>query len=115
MASRSAVYSPLLRALLFFIGAPEPFAPPCMRQRTRPETAGDWQSVPARVRAPQRGLSIMGRTLRTCRLATLCLTSLTSLGLRVGRRLPRGQALGLPDRRVGRGVKQPQARPRRLA
>ena len=112
MASRSAVYSPLLRALLFLIGAPEPFAPPCKRQRLRPETAGDWQSEPARVRAPHRGLSIMGRTLRTCLLATLCLTS---LALRVGRYLSRGQALGMPDRRVGTGVKQSQARPRRLA
>ena len=79
------------------------------------ETAGDWQSEPARVRAPHRGLSIMGRTLRTCRLATPRLTSLTSLALRVGRYLSRGQALGMPDRRVGTGVKQSQARPRRLA
>lgn len=111
MASLSDVYSPLLKALLFFIGAPEPLAPPCMRQRLRPDTAGDWQSVPARVRAPHLGLSIMGRTLRACRLATPSLISVTPP---VARCLPRGQALGLPDRRAATGVKQPQAWPPRL-
>src|SRR5688500_8988501 len=35
-------------------GAPLPFAPPCMRQRRRPFTAGDWQGVPVRVLAPHR-------------------------------------------------------------
>jgi len=56
MASLSDVYSPLLKALLFFIGAPEPLAPPCMRQRLLPVTAGALQGVPLRVFAPHRRL-----------------------------------------------------------
>jgi hypothetical protein len=36
-------------------GAPLPAAPPCIRQRVLPATAGDWQGVPRLVRARQRG------------------------------------------------------------
>jgi hypothetical protein len=52
MASR--VYSPFLRAFLLPRGAPDPGAPPCMRQRFFPVTAGDLQGLPERVLAPQR-------------------------------------------------------------
>ena len=34
-----------------------------MRQRRLPDTAGDWQGLPARVRAPHRGLWCMGSIL----------------------------------------------------
>lgn len=71
MASRSAVYRPVFRALLFFFGAPDPCAPPCMRQRRRPDTAGERHAPPARVRAPHLGLTIMGPTLRACRSVTV--------------------------------------------
>lgn len=37
-----------------------------MRQRRFPDTAGDWQGVPLRVLAPQRGLDRMGPILRGC-------------------------------------------------
>ena len=37
------------------VGPPEPGAPPCMRQRLLPVTAGDWHGLPERVLAPQRG------------------------------------------------------------
>ena len=36
-------------------GPPEPFAPPCIRQRARPLTAACRQGRPVRVLAPQRG------------------------------------------------------------
>ena len=52
----SFVNIPCLRAFWFPSGAPEPLAPPCMRQRFFPDTAGDLQGVPARVFAPQRKL-----------------------------------------------------------
>ena len=45
---------PCFRAWLFPSGAPG-FVPPCIRHRFRAFTAGDWHSVPARVRARQRG------------------------------------------------------------
>ncbi len=41
--------------LRFPFGAPLPAAPPCIRQRVLPATAGDWHGVPRRVRARQRG------------------------------------------------------------
>jgi hypothetical protein len=47
------------------LGAPEPGAPPCMRQRFFPLTAGDLQGLPDRVLAPQRGLASIGPVLRT--------------------------------------------------
>jgi hypothetical protein len=37
-------------------GAPDPRAPPCMRQRLFPFRAGDMHGLPERVFAPQRGL-----------------------------------------------------------
>ena len=41
------------------VGAPEPLAPPCMRQRALPLTAACWHSVPRRVLALQRGAWLM--------------------------------------------------------
>ena len=56
-AKASLVYWPHFSALLLPVGAPDPGAPPCMRQRFLPLTAGAWQGVLRRVLAPQRGLS----------------------------------------------------------
>jgi hypothetical protein len=52
-------------------GAPDPRAPPCIRQRFLPLTAGDLQFVPNRVLAPQRGLRSIGPVLRGCSLAII--------------------------------------------
>ncbi len=62
----SRVYSPCLSAFLFRRGAPDPAAPPCMRQRFLPLTAGDMHGFPDRVLAPQRGLASIGPVLRGC-------------------------------------------------
>ena len=105
MASRSAVYNPAFRALPFPFGAPEPFAPPCMRQRRRPDTAGERHAPPARVRAPHLALAIMGPTLRLGRSATiivlvrqaLCLTGVLPLAAC-------RQRLGVSDGREGVGL-----------
>lgn len=105
MASRSDVYRPVFRALRFPLGAPDPVAPPCMRQRRRPDTAGERHAPPARVRAPHLALAIMGPTLRTCRSVTiaarvrriLCLTRLLPIaGCR--------QDIGVSDGGEGVGV-----------
>jgi hypothetical protein len=45
-------------------GAPDPGAPPCIRKRLLPGTAGDMQGLPERVFAPQRGLDSIGPVLR---------------------------------------------------
>lgn len=45
---------PCFHALRLFLGAPLPL-PPCIRHRLPPFTAGDWHSIPERVRARQRG------------------------------------------------------------
>jgi len=47
---------PCFRAFRFDLGAPDPSAPPCMRQRFLPRTAGERHERPERVLAPQRGL-----------------------------------------------------------
>ena len=52
----SLVYQPCFKALRFPTGAPEPGAPPCIRQRFFPLTAGERHAFPERVLAPQRGL-----------------------------------------------------------
>jgi hypothetical protein len=62
MASR--VKSPCLNAFLLPRGAPDPGAPPCMRQRILPATTGERQGLPDRVLAPQRGLESIGPILR---------------------------------------------------
>ena len=62
MASR--VNSPCLRAFLLPLGAPDPGAPPCMRHRFLPWTAGDLHGLPERVLAPQRVLESIGPVLR---------------------------------------------------
>jgi hypothetical protein len=59
------VNSPCLRAFPFPLGAPEPAAPPCMRQRVLPCTAGERQAPPERVLAPQRGLASIGPVFLT--------------------------------------------------
>jgi hypothetical protein len=49
-----------LRAFRLALGAPDPFAPPCMRQRFLPRTAGARHAPPQRVLAPHRGLASIG-------------------------------------------------------
>ena len=63
-ARASRVYWPCFSAFLLPGGAPEPGAPPCIRQRLFPRTAGDLQGLPERVLAPQRGLDNIGPVLR---------------------------------------------------
>jgi hypothetical protein len=58
------LYKPCFRAFLLPRGAPDPKAPPCIRQRFFPLTAGDMQDLPDRVFAPQRGLDNIERVLR---------------------------------------------------
>jgi hypothetical protein len=53
-----------LIALLLPSGAPDPGAPPCMRQRFFPATAGDLQGWPLRVVAPQRRLACIAVVFR---------------------------------------------------
>ena len=67
MASRE--YNPCFSAFLLPRGAPDPGAPPCIRQRFFPRTAGDMQGLPERVLAPQRWLDSIGPVLRGCFLA----------------------------------------------
>ena len=62
----SRVNVPSRNALVFPRGAPDPLAPPCIRQRIFPCTAGERQGVPARVVAPQRGLASMHQAFRRC-------------------------------------------------
>ncbi|MEG8223913.1 hypothetical protein OSJ57_25455, partial [Sphingomonas sp. HH69] len=52
--STSAERFPCFHAFRLPLGAP-PLVPPCIRQRFRPLTAGDWQGFPDRVLAPHRG------------------------------------------------------------
>jgi hypothetical protein len=65
---RSAIASPVnrprRRAFWFPPGAPDPGAPPCMRQRLLPRTAGERHDPQQRVFAPQRGLARIGPILR---------------------------------------------------
>src|SRR5258708_2514894 len=63
-AITSRVKNPCLSAFLLPRGAPDPGAPPCMRQRFLPLTAGDRQGLPERVLAPQRWLESIGPVLR---------------------------------------------------
>ena len=64
-AKASLVNRPCLSAFLLPGGAPDPGAPPCIRQRILPRTAGDIQGFPERVLAPQRGLCSIGPVLRS--------------------------------------------------
>jgi len=65
---RSAIASPVKRpcrrAFWFPLGAPDPGAPPCMRQRRLPRSAGERHDPQQRVFAPQRGLACIGPVLR---------------------------------------------------
>jgi hypothetical protein len=58
------VNRPCLRAFRFPRGAPDPGAPPCMRQRFLPRTAGERHAPPERVLAPHHGLASIARVLR---------------------------------------------------
>jgi len=60
----SLVNRPCRRAFWFALGAPDPGAPPCMRQRFLPRTAGERHEPPERIFAPQRGLASIGPVLR---------------------------------------------------
>ena len=60
----SRVNSPLFSAFLLPCAAPDPRAPPCMRQRFLPLTAGAMQGLPERVFAPHRRLDRIGPVLR---------------------------------------------------
>ena len=51
-------------AFLLPRGAPDPNAPPCMRQHLLPWTDGELQGLPERVLAPQRRLESIGPVLR---------------------------------------------------
>jgi hypothetical protein len=46
------------------LGAPDPTAPPCIRQRFLPWTAGEGHGRTERVLAPQRGLDSIGPVFR---------------------------------------------------
>jgi hypothetical protein len=48
-----------LRAFWFALGAPDPCAPPCMRQRVLPLTTGERHAPSQWVLAPQRRLASM--------------------------------------------------------
>jgi hypothetical protein len=63
-AIASLVNRPCRRAFWFALGAPDPGAPPCMRQRFLPRTAGERHRPPERIFAPQRGLASIGPVLR---------------------------------------------------
>jgi hypothetical protein len=63
-AIASRVCRPCFNALVLPFGAPDPAAPPCIRQRFLPLTAGDRHGFPRRVRAPQRVLDSIGPVLR---------------------------------------------------
>ena len=63
-AIASLVNRPCLRAFRFVLGAPDPGAPPCMRQRLLPCTAGERHEQPERVLAPQRRLASIGPVIR---------------------------------------------------
>jgi len=63
-AMLSRVKNPCLTAFLLPSGAPDPAAPPCIRQRFLPPTAGDLQGLPERVFAPQRALESIAAVLR---------------------------------------------------
>lgn len=61
-------------AFLLPRGAPDPGAPPCIRQRRLPLTAGDLHGLPERVLAPQRGLDSIALVLRRC-LLIICMAA----------------------------------------
>jgi hypothetical protein len=87
LAISSRVKSPDFRAFLLPRGAPDPAAPPCMRQRFLPCTEGDLQGIPERVFAPHRGLESIGAKLRRCSLLMLM-----PRGCRIGEAWPQGGA-----------------------
>ena len=55
---------PCLRAFWFSLGAPVSGAPPCMRQRRLPRSAGEQHDAPARIFAQRRRLVSIGAVLR---------------------------------------------------
>ena len=71
----SLVCKPVVSAFWLPFGAPEPGAPPCMRHRFFPATAGERQGVPARDFAPHRMLSRIAVVLRKCVCSGLSVTA----------------------------------------
>ena len=64
--SDSAERPPCLKAFRLPGDAPLPAAPPCIRHRRLPRTAGDRHGLPDRVRAPQRQARFMRDTAARC-------------------------------------------------
>jgi len=89
------VNRPCFRAFWLPFGAPLPAAPPCIRQRLLPTTAGDKQDVPIRVRAPQRRLASIAWVFGRC-LFIITIDQDFRCLLRV--------LVTLPTSNVGRGV-----------
>jgi len=58
------VNTPCFSAFWLPLGAPDLGAPPCIRQRFLPRTAGDRHALPERFLALQRGLESIGPVLR---------------------------------------------------
>jgi hypothetical protein len=69
----------MLDRVLVAARAPDPGAPPCMRQRFFPSTAGDLHGLPERVLAPQRGLRSIGPVLRDDRRSFIWFRSVGTL------------------------------------
>jgi len=76
------------------MGAPLPAAPPCIRHRRFPRTAGDWHGFPLRVRAPHRGARFMGSFSRC---ASPLLSAPTSRGDGTYDRLSAGMDVDVLD------------------
>ena len=74
-----------------------------MRQRRRPDTAGERHAPPARVRAPHLSLAIMGPTLRACRSVTIPVRVRRTLRLTGIAAVARRQCLDVADCAQGRG------------
>jgi hypothetical protein len=61
-----ACVEPVRDCILVPAWGTDPAAPPCMRHRVFPPTAGAMQGLPERVFAPQRRLASIGPVLRLC-------------------------------------------------
>ena len=80
-------------ALRLPFGAPLPSAPPCIRHRRFPLTAGDWHGFPRRVFAPQRMLDCIGEIFRLWLLVILfCFAPDHTLRVLIGKERHRSRA-----------------------
>lgn len=59
-----ACIQPVFERFVLPLGAPDPFAPPCILQRIFPATAGDRHGFPDLVLAPHRGLCFIAAVWR---------------------------------------------------